>query len=294
VGAIRSGRDLGRKIGWFEQLKSAVFGPEPMEMVKPTAVAKNEAGLLAVTDTSVPTVHLFDLEQREYWRLDDDLASLLRSPVGVAVDRAGNVYVADSVQGRVFVFAEGKRLAAEIGMDVLERPTGLALGPTGERLYVVDTLRCRVVVFGLDGRQVGEFGNRGAGPGEFNSPTYLVVSRQGGISVSDSLNFRVQTLDSAGTPISAFGGPGDAAGEFSRPKGIGADTAGRLYVADAGFENVQIFDPDGTLLLAFGGPGVGAGEFYLPGGLFVDSSNTIWVADSFNKRVQVFRLVVGE
>jgi DNA-binding beta-propeller fold protein YncE len=119
VGAIRSGRDLGRKIGWFEQLKSAVFGPEPMEMVKPTAVAKNEAGLLAVTDTSVPTVHLFDLEQREYWRLDDDLASLLRSPVGVAVDRAGNVYVADSVQGRVFVFAEGKRLAAEVGMDVL-------------------------------------------------------------------------------------------------------------------------------------------------------------------------------
>jgi DNA-binding beta-propeller fold protein YncE len=294
VGAIRSGEDLGRENGWVERLKSVVFGREPMEMVKPTAVAKNEAGLLAVTDTSVPTVHFFDLVQRKYWRLDDDLASLLRSPVGVAVDRTGRVYVADSVQGRIFVFAEGRRLAAEIGLGVLERPTGLALDPSGERLYAVDTLRCRVVVFLLDGRQVGEFGNRGAGPGEFNAPTHIVVSRQGRISVSDSLNFRVQTFDSAGTPVAAFGEPGDAAGMFSRPKGVGADTSGRLYIVDAGFENVQIFDPDGTLLLAFGGPGIGAGEFYLPSGLFLDSSNTIWVADSFNKRVQVFRFIGGE
>ncbi len=242
----------------------------------------------------MPTVHFFDLERRKYWRLDDDLASLLRSPVGVAVDRTGQVYVADSVQGRIFVFAEGKSLTAEIGMDVLERPTGLALGPSGEGLYVVDTLRCRVVVFRLDGRQVREFGSRGPGPGEFNAPTHIVVGHHGRISVSDSLNFRVQTFDSAGTPIAAFGEPGDAAGTFSRPKGVGADTSGRLYIVDAGFENVQIFDPDGTLLLAFGGPGIEDGEFYLPAGLFVDSRNTIWIADSFNKRVQVFRLIGGE
>ncbi|MBW2541014.1 MAG: SMP-30/gluconolactonase/LRE family protein [Deltaproteobacteria bacterium] len=292
MGVLRNPADLGRKPGWFERVKNAVFGTEPKSLLRPTAVARNAAGVLAVADPGLSVVHLFDLDRREYSQIGEQSASFLRSPIGVAVDDSGSIYVADSVLGRVFVFDASRDLVAELGEGELTRPVGVALDPSQEHLYVVDTIECEVVAFDLSsGRAVNRFGRRGVGPTEFNAPTYVAVARDGSISVSDSLNFRIQRFRPDGTPIASFGLPGDGAGHFARPKGVAIDTEGRIYVVDAGFENIQIFDPDGVLLLPFAGPGTGPGQFSLPGGLFIDSTNTIWVADAFNRRIQVFRLV---
>lgn len=291
LGPIRTAADLGARQGFFQRLRHLVFGMGELALVKPTAVAHNGRGLLVVADPGVPTVHFFDLEARQHSWLSESAAEVLRSPVGVAVDESGWTYVTDSVQARIFVFDSTRRLVGEIGHGVFERPTGIALGPAQKRLYVVDTLACRVHVFDRDGHQLARFGSRGVGPGEFNFPTYVTVGYDGTIGVSDSLNFRVQLFHPDGTPLGSFGRAGDGAGDFARPKGVATDTAGRLYVVDAAFENVQIFDAEGGLLLGFGSAGSGPGEFYLPAGLHLDSSNTIWVADSFNRRVQVFRLL---
>lgn len=294
LGHLRIPADLGRKSGLFERLKSALFGSDPQGLLKPIAVAKNKVGVLVVSDPSIPAVHLFDLDRREYRLLAGDAASLLRSPIGVAIDDSGRVYVADSIRGRVFGFDQGGDLVAEFGGGELTRPTGVALDPTQEKLYVVDTVACTVFVFDRSGSKIGQFGRRGGDLGELNSPTFIAVSPDGTINVADSLNFRIQRFRPNGTPIAAFGLPGDRAGHFARPKGVATDSDGRLYIVDAAFENVQIFDPDGTLLLQFGGTGIGPGEFSLPAGAFMDSSDTLWVADSFNRRIQVFRLLSGD
>jgi sugar lactone lactonase YvrE len=293
VGALREPADLGRRLGWLERVKAVLFGTEPMPMLRPIAVAKNERGVLVVADPSIPAVHRFDLEGREYRKLGEDLDPPLLFPVGVAIDEAGRIYVADSRAGSIRVLDAQGRALASMGQDQLQRPAGLALTPDQQHLYVVDVVACRVLVFDRDGRLVHRFGRRGSGPGEFNAPTFVAVGLDGTVSVADSLNFRVQRFQADGTHLGSFGRAGDATGHFSRPKGVGTDSEGRLYVADAGFENVQIFSPDGRLLLPFGGPGTGPGEFVLPGGVFLDRSNTIWVADSFNQRVQVFRLLGG-
>jgi DNA-binding beta-propeller fold protein YncE len=293
LGVLRAPADLGRKPGLFERIKNAVFGTEPETLLKPIAVAKNAAGVLAVADPSLSVVHLFDLDRRTYSRIGEGRTSFLRSPIGVAIDDSGQIYVADSVLGKIFVFDASQNLIAEFGEGELTRPTGVALDPTQEHLYVVDTIGCQVLVFDLsDRRVVNRFGRRGVGPAEFNAPTFIAVAPDGSVSVSDSLNFRVQRFRPDGALITMFGLPGDSAGHFARPKGIATDTAGRIYVVDAGFENIQIFDPEGVLLLPFGGPGTGPGEFVLPGGIFIDSTNTIWVADVYNRRIQVFQLVV--
>lgn len=293
VGEIHAARDLGRVEGFWERLRRWLFGAERAEMVKPVSLGRNAAGLLAVADPSLPTVHFFDLEARRYWSLPESLADGLVSPVGIAIDDAGRVYVADSGLGRILVFDRGRRLLREIGAASLRRPTGLALDPTQERLYVVDTVACEVVILDREGREVGRFGGRGTGPGQFNGPTFVAVGRDGAVRVADSLNFRVQTLTREGVPISSVGRAGDVAGSFARPKGIGVDASGRVYVVDAAFQNVQVFDPEARLLLSFGGPGTGPGEFSLPAGLFLDRSGTIWIADSFNRRIQAFRMVDG-
>ena len=291
VGAIRSAEDLAPQRGWLARLKALVLGSERTAMLKPVAVARNKRGLLVVADSSIPTLHFFQLEELRYRRLGEQVASRLRAPVGVAVDDEGRVYIADSVRGSVFVLDEDHEFAFEIGRGSLRRPTGLVLSPEQDRLHVVDTIACRVVTFDLSGRQVGSFGGRGVGPGEFNAPTHIAVGLDGRISVSDSLNFRVQVFEPDGTLVAAFGEPGDGAGSFARPKGIASDSRGRLYVVDAAFENVQVFSSDGRLLLAFGAPGAAPGEFNLPSGMVLDSQGVIWVADSFNKRVQAFRLL---
>jgi sugar lactone lactonase YvrE len=291
LGAIHSPADIGLRPGFVRRLVDFVFGKEETALVKPVSLARNRTGLLVVADPAVPTVHFFDLEARRHHRLSGTDAEMLSSPVGVAVDDEGRTYVADSVRRRVFVFDAERELVDEFGVDLLQRPTGVALAPEQDRLYVVDTLACQVVAFDRAGREVARLGRRGVGPGEFNFPTYIAVGSDGAMRISDSLNFRVQVLRPDGAPLGRFGQAGDAPGDFARPKGLATDRAGRIYVVDAGFENVQIFGPDGALLLVFGGPGTLPGEFYLPSGIFLDASDTLWVADSFNGRVQVFQLV---
>ncbi|MFQ5697002.1 MAG: 6-bladed beta-propeller [Myxococcota bacterium] len=293
VGALQSGEDLGRPRGLLERLVRGLAGAEPDRMLAPLAVAVTPSGLLVVADPGVPTLHFFDLGRRRYDRLDADAARTLRSPVGVAVADGGRTFVSDSALGRVFVFDADRRRIGDFGAGVLQRPTGLALDPSQDHLYVVDTLACQVVVFDVAGRPVRRFGERGTGPGQFNGPTHIAIAPDGTIAISDSLNFRVQVFHPDGTLSHSVGRPGDVAGSFARPKGVGFDSFGNLYVVDAAFENVQIFGPEGALLLAFGHAGGGIGGFSLPAGIAIDDRDRIWVADSFNQRVQVFRLRPG-
>lgn len=291
LGEIRSADELGRPKGWLQKLGERIFGEAPMSLVKPLALARNETGLLAVADPSFPTIHFFDLERREYHWLEGELSSLLAVPVGIALDDQGNAYVSDSARRVVFVFDAQRRLVRTIGEGLLRRPTGIALDPSGQRVYVVDTLHCQVFSFERNGQFLKRFGSRGAGPGQMNAPTYIAVAPNGNLAISDTLNFRVQIFRPDGTLLNSFGQVGDSAGAFARPKGIAYDHRGRLYVADGGFDNVQIFDPEGRLLLTFGTSGREAGEFNLPVGLSLDSTQTVWVADSYNRRVQAFRLL---
>jgi hypothetical protein len=147
---------------WLEKLKNLIFGAEPTEMIRPAALAINDERLLVVADPGVPTVHFFDLERRRYDRADDAVAAELVSPVGVALDDQGRAYVADSVQRRIFVLDSEGSLVARLGEGLLERPTGIALDPTRQLLYVVDTLACQVVTL-VPGRDVGSV-RQGGGP----------------------------------------------------------------------------------------------------------------------------------
>jgi len=291
LGEIRSGEALRGRKSWLGRLVDRIAGQEPMSLLKPMSVASNGAGLLVVADPGLATVHFFDLVRRRYDWLADEDSSLLAVPVGVALDGQGNTYVTDSARRRVFVFDSRRRLVREIGEGLLERPTGIAIDPSQERLYVVDTVAAAVFTFDLGGEMLSRFGASGSGPGQMNGPTYVAVGPSGDLAISDSLNFRVQTFRPDGTFLRAFGSVGDSAGDFARPKGVAFDSHGRLYVVDGAFDNVQIFDPEGRLLLTLGGSGRDVGRFNLPVGLSLDSNRILWVTDSYNGRIQAFRLL---
>jgi hypothetical protein len=91
--------------------------------------------------------------------------------------------------------------ANEADEAVLARPLALAAG--ADRLYIADAVDCAVKVFSKDGRFLGSFGRKGAGPGELAFPSGVAVAGDA-IVVADKLNFRIQTFDREGRTRRAF------------------------------------------------------------------------------------------
>ncbi|HEY2775797.1 MAG TPA: hypothetical protein VGK20_17275 [Candidatus Binatia bacterium] len=266
--------------------------------VLPVAMSISADGRIAVADTGCRCVHLLAADtggkssSSAYVRLTGSEREHLQSPVDVAFDDGGRLWVSDS-SGALFSFdASGKFLAASrsIGDHTLQRPTGLAWSRATHRLYVVDTLAHAVFATGGDGSLLQTFGRRGSGPGELNYPTRIAEGPDGSLYVADSLNFRIVIFAPDGSVAGGFGHHGDASGDFAMPKGIAVDRDGVVYVVDAMFDNVQLFDRSGRFLLTLGGRGSDFGQFWLPSGAAIDGSGRLAVCDTYNRRIQFFQV----
>lgn len=295
LGEISSPLPVGAR-GTAARLHSLLHGPEaPVHLVTPYAVAVDHTGdRLAVADTNAGCVHLLDLANTRYVRIDHigEGGEALRCPVGVAW--AGSRWcVADSMLPAVFVIDLDGGGARRWTIEGLQRPAGVAYDAGANRFYVTDGVAHCVFVLDGEGKLLRTIGGRGNEVGRFNFPSHAAVGADGSLYVADSLNVRVQRFSAEGEPLAAFGRKGDAAGDLSLPKGVAVDPDGNVWVVDAHFENVQAFTPDGKLLLALGGEGRGPGQFWLPAGACIDSRRRLWIADSYNRRVQVFQLLTA-
>lgn len=244
-----------------------------------------------VTDASGMAVVVFDRTYENVYGVGGTLHGRLLSPVGVAVNASGTVYVSDSAQKVVKVFKAGvNEFMFDIGIGSgMVRPTGICYDAPRDRLLVADTKEGRIFIFSPEGRLLGKFGRAGAGDGEFGWPVGVTADREGRIYVVDSFKCNVQVFSPEGEFIWKFGEQGTLAGHFARPRGVALDSDGNIYVTDALFNAIQIFDQKGQLLTWFGAGGSGPGMFSMPAGVFIDERDRIYVADSLNRRVQVFQ-----
>ena len=185
------------------------------------------------------------------------------TPVAVAVDRQGNVYVSDRSNQRI-----------------------RKITPQG----IVSTLAGN--------------GNTGFkdGPGtqaEFHNPAGLTVDLNGNVYVADERNCRIRKMAPDGT-VSTIAGSGAISGQngpveianFSSPSGVAIDKEGNIYVADQ--DNQTIRKIAGGMVTTFAGNGQkgyadGALEtamFYYPQDVAVDDKGNVYVADRANHRIR--------
>lgn len=286
VGQIRG---LTMKSGFVTR---ALIGDETRTMDRPYAMVTTPQDVLVVTDLAAGRLNFFDLRQQKHTVVDHHHGIKLLTPVGVAADTRGRVYVADSTIGRIFVFDHRGKALNSFGDD-LKRPTGLAMDRKRGHLYVVDTAAHQVQVRSVpDGRRLRSFGGRGTGLGQLNFPTHAFYSAKlAELLVCDTLNFRIQQFDAKGTPIGSFGESGTVSGTLAKPKGIAVDSDGHVYVADALFDAVQVFDRQGRLLLYFGETGSEPAQLMMPTGIHIDDKDRLYVANTLNGRVEIFQYV---
>ncbi len=266
-------------------------------MNKPYAVAVHR-GRVFVSDTVERNVKVFDVPEQRYFTIGEREPGLLVKPLGIDVDRAGRLYVADATQKMVFIYdRDGKFLRRIGGKDLFDRISSVTVDPSGARLYVVDiggvrSENHRVRVFETaTGRHVMDIGRRGMGPGEFNLPRDMAIGLDGRLYVVDGGNFRVQVFNADGTYRDSFGAVGRQLGNFARPKEIATDPEGNVYVADAAFGNFQIFSPDGELLMFIGNRSErgGPAEYILPSGIAIDDDGRVYFVDQWFAKVDVYR-----
>ncbi len=231
-------------------------------------------------------------------------------PDGVALDGAGNVYVADytndrirkvSPAGVVATFAGGTQGYAD-GTGITAEfngPRGIAIDGAGN-LYVADTYNQRIrkitptgVVSTLAGSGATGPGNGGYADGAaasalFQEPTGVAVDASGNVYVTDFGNNLIRKITHAGmvgTVAGSVDGEQDGTGtsaEFGGPIGVVVDGPGNLYVTDR-LGTIRKITPAGVVTTIVGASGSStAGAFEWPAGIALDGSGNLYVADYSN------------
>jgi hypothetical protein len=221
--------------------------------------------------------------------------------LGLAVDAAGNVWAADSVNERIQIFNstldfQDKEGTAGTGNGQFATgigPRDLAFDGSGN-LFVTDRGNNRVQKFTVSGTNptyASQFGAAGTGNGQFNAPDGIAIKTSNGrIYVTDVGNTRVQIFDASGIYVTQFGSSGTGDGEFSNPIAVAVNQSnGDVYVVDASNDNVQQFTTGGIFIRRWGGSGSGDGQFQSPSAITIHPATyNVFVSDATRDDIQEF------
>jgi sugar lactone lactonase YvrE len=198
----------------------------------------------------------------------------LKTPVNLAFDKNGNLYVADTGRKEIVVYDKHGNYVSAFGRDLDKAAKIVDVAFHNGELYALDLNTSRIRVLdpktGQEKRVIGYIEK----PNEsLRAPGNLTIDDKGNIYVSNIGNNKIMKYDIDGNFLGSFGGTGERAGSFIRPRGVSVDDEGRIYVVDAGFNVVQLFDDQFRLLTLFGWPGLETGSLNLPAGIVVTKDN---------------------
>ncbi len=244
----------------------------------PSGVVANAAGDVFVADrlnhrilkiTSGGAVSVFAGSGVGGFEDGSGTAAKFERPTGLAIDGAGNIYVADEASHRIRMITPGGVVSTFAGSGI----AGYAEG---------DTTTAR-----------------------FLYPAGVAVDASGNVYVADTGNHRIRRVaagtgvvtTAAGTGVAGFGDGAAESAQFSSPQGVAVDSIGSVVVADTGNHSIRVVSAGNVTTLAGdgsegsgNGPGASA-RFASPRGVAVGAGDVIYVADSGNNRI---RLISGD
>ncbi len=196
--------------------------------------------------------------------------AFLNSPSGVAVDAAGNIYIADTGNNEV-------------------RKVNAATG----------------IISAFAGSTTGGFAGDGAAAtsAQLHSPSAVTLDSAGNVYIADTANNRIRKVNTSGIITTVAGSSAVSTGLIgdgglatsailNSPRGVMVDSSGNLYIADSGNNRVRKVGTNGIIntiagngttgtvgMVGDGGPAINA-SLSVPVGMALDSSGNLYIADS--------------
>jgi DNA-binding beta-propeller fold protein YncE len=247
---------------------------------------------VVIADTGNNQVARYAANGSQMWRKGSFGAGRgqFENPRDVAVDGAGNVYVADARNNRIVKLSPtGSWLRAVGGFSV---PLGVSA--KGSKIYVADTGKHRVVVLNRSLGVQGVLTANGA-CSDFRLPRDAQADDGGNVYIAGYSTNEIFKLSPSGRCLLKWGGTGTANGQFRTPYGVdtGFDPVTRqslVYVAEGVGNRVQVFRGDGTFVAKFGTFGqpdqVGTITTNRRVAVARDGSGDAWIADLWGNRIQ--------
>jgi len=306
-------------------------------LVLPEGVAVDAVGNLYIADMGHARVRMVSPSGvittvaggGQYGSLGDGgpaTSASLTYPVGVAVDAAGNLYIAESVGNRIRKVSPGGIITTVAGNGTqgfsgddgpatsasLYSPAGVAVDAAGN-VYIADTYNTRIRKVSPDGiitTAAGRGGYKFAGDdglatnASLNQPWGVAVDAADNLYISDWNNHRIRMVSPsgiittvAGNGASGFAGDdGPAIDASLYPEGVAVDAAGNLYIADTSNRRVRRVSSSGAITTVAGkgtqgssgdgGPATAA-SLYSPAGLALDATGNLYIADSYGARIRM-------
>lgn len=219
----------------------------------------------------------------------------LSGPQGVAIDRFGNIYIADTGDNRVRCVvgvATGCNTNKTVPIGTIVNYAG---NPTTACASPTDTC-------GDGGKSKSAY---------LNTPMGVALDKSGNLYIADSQDNRIREVSKAiintiaGTGVrcpngtEACGDTGAAtSAELAAPRAVSVDGSGNIYIADTGDQRIRVVTA--TTINAFAGSGKAgfsgdngaplSAQMTTPNGIYVDAAGTVFISDTGNQRI---RTVVG-
>jgi hypothetical protein len=312
-------------------------GPATSTPIVATRVALDAAGNLYVTDTNnarirkvAPNGTVSTVAGTGFFGFSGDggaaTAASLALPTGIALDAAGNLYIADTLNNRIRKVNAAGVITTVAGSSregfagdgaaatsaSLKEPRAIAVGAEGV-LYIADTGNFRIrkvdangVITTLAGTGTSGFSGDGGAAASASLSTVhgLTVDAAGNVFFADSDNHRIRKVSASGTITTVAGNGGigysgdgmpATAATLAAPYGVAIDSSGRLFIADASNYRVRLVSADGTIftyagtgIYGYSGDGAAAtaASITVPTSVALDAAGNLYLADRDNNRVR--------
>jgi Putative binding domain, N-terminal/NHL repeat len=196
------------------------------------------------------------------------VSSGLSEPTGVAVDGAGNVYVADGGHGTVKKWSAASNTVTTLVSSGLSVPIGMAVDSAGN-VYIADTFVNVIDKWSVANSNVTALVSSG-----LNGPYGVALDRAGNVFIADTSDSVIKEWSVANSNVTTVVSGLDA------PGSVAVDAADNLYIPDVG--NGAIEESSVTN----GSPGILASGLSEPAGLAVDNSGNVYITSEIGTTVQ--------